>query len=68
MAAIGKWLVGIILEWLWPKIVDWVSGLINKGLRYFRQKKAQEKFDEDVEQEKPRNEETKKNETDWLNS
>lgn len=68
MASLGKWIIGIILEWLWPKLVAWGSGLINKAVRYFRQKKAQEKFDEDVEKEKPRTEETKKNEEDWLNS
>lgn len=72
MAAIGKWLIHTVLGWavqyLWPLLVKWATGLVSKWQRSRKQDAAQKKQDENVEQGKPRTEETKKDEETWLNS
>ena len=67
-----KWFVTLLLDWLlasvWPRIKEAITTWLAKLKRGKEQKKAEEKVKEDIEQEKPRDEETRKHEEDWLNS
>lgn len=79
MAGLGAWLykklgffVGAIIYFIVEKLFAWalarVVDLIYWAKREKKQEEATQKVEDDVQQGKPRDEETKKNEEDWLNS
>lgn len=67
-----KWLLTTLLDWakasLLPDLLKWVWEWASKLKREKEQTKATEKLNDDVAKEKVRDEETRKNEEDWLNS
>jgi hypothetical protein len=68
VAWLTKWLLPHLLDYLLPKLWALAAGLWNKVVRYFAQEKTAKKVEQDVEQGKIRDEETRKNEEDHLNS
>lgn len=79
LASVGAWLTkklgvffGAIIYFLVEKLAAFilvkVKDFIYWKRREQKQKEALEKVESDVQEGKPRDEETKKNEEDWLNS
>jgi len=65
-------LIGSVLGWLkdslFPSIKKAVTGWWAKLTRGWAQKKAQDKYEEDIRSGKPKDEDAKKREEDWINS
>lgn len=62
------WLVKVILDYVVAKLVALFAKLVAQFKRKEEQDAATKKVEEDVQTKAPRDEETKKNEQDWLNS
>lgn len=65
-------LAPILLNWIYktiiPDIAKWCQSQWHKFKRAIKQKAASKKQQENVEQGKPRDEQTKKDESDYINS
>lgn len=65
-------LAPIFLNWIYktivPDIVKWVQGQYFKMVRAIKQKASTKKVDENLNQGKPRDEQTRKDEEDYINS
>jgi hypothetical protein len=66
-ALFGILIYNVLLR-VWTALRDLVIVTWEKYLRGKRQKKATEKLEENVQKEKPRDEETRKDEADHLNA
>jgi len=67
-----QWLAGVLLTFLYrtllPDLAAWLATQVRRVIRGFRQEKATEKIEEDVREQKPRDEETREREKDYVNS
>lgn len=68
MAAIWKILLTFLLDYFLPKLIAWVREVTDKMKRTKKQEETLKKVEEDINEKKPRDEETRKNEEDHLNS
>ena len=67
-----NWLAGILLTFLYrtllPDLALWVKTQVEKLIALFRQKKAKGDLEEDVREQKPRSDEVRKDEDNYINS
>lgn len=71
LAGIGKWILTTLISWVVEKFVPlvkrWIEDFFAKRKRAKEQAEAKKKLDEDIKNGAPRSEETRQNESDWLN-